>query len=129
MTEKVGIEKYGRILRNRTLDEQALFINTEPVGWRIAEVLVDTQEVVSMSFHDNTPECFFPVEGETRLTLSLDDSFENCDTFLLDEPIIINERVWHGLAAETGQSKIIVIENEKVNLTTKKFFSVKNTKL
>jgi hypothetical protein len=128
MTEMNGIKKYGRILRKGALDEELLFENSEPVGWRVAEINVDNSEVVSMSYHDNTPECFFPVEGETEITLALDDGFENCETFLLDKPLLINACVWHGLASKSGQSRIIVIENEEVNLRSKSLFSQRNRK-
>ena len=128
MTEKDGIKKYGRILRKEIIGDSLLFKNADPVGWRIAEVVVDNQDVITMSYHDNTPECFFPVEGLSTITLSLDDSFDNCDTFALDEPLLINKCVWHGIASLSGGSRIIVVENESVNMTTKNTCSREDTK-
>lgn len=113
--------KYGIVLRDTTPAGSELFSQKAPTGWRLAEIPVDNREVTEMSYHDNTPEGFFPVEGITMLKLSADESFEHCETFLLDRPVLINPCIWHGLAALTESSRIIVAENQAVNLVKKSF--------
>ena len=118
--------KYGVVLRDKTPAGNEVFIQRENTGWRLAEISVNNSVVVEMSCHSNTPEGFFPIEGTAILTLSLDDSFKDCDTFLLDRPVLINTGVWHGLATLSDSARLIVVENREVDIIKKNLKNERN---
>ena len=115
-----AIAPYGAILRDTSPDGAEVFMNRQGTGWRVAEISVTNPEVMDMSYHENTPEAFFPISGNCALLLSLDPELRQCDWFPLDHPIAIREKVWHGLACTSGEGRILVVENADVMLEKKK---------
>ncbi len=114
-------EPYGRVLRSGTDVNTDLFVNERPTGWKLAELPVTDGEILSMSFHDNTPEAFIPLEGTALLAVALKEDFSDCKLFLIDRPLMIYPSVWHGLAAPNGDARLLLVENRTVNLKKKAF--------
>ena len=110
---------YGSVLPTCGSENTEIFCNTEQTGWRMMELLIYDHAVEQMSLHDNTPEGFIPLSGVTVLKVANRDDFSDCKTFLLDRPFVINKSVWHGLAAISENSQVLVVENSKVNLVKK----------
>lgn len=114
-------EPYGRVLRSGTDVNTDLFVNEMSTGWKLAELPVTDGEILSMSFHDNTPEAFIPLEGTALLAVALKEDFSDCKLFLIDRPLMIYPSVWHGLAAPNGDARLLLVENRTVNLKKKAF--------
>jgi ureidoglycolate hydrolase len=66
--------------------------------------------------HPKSKETFEPIEGVGIILLSLGDKI---DAYLLDKPIILNEGVWHALAALSERVKIKISENLEVEKITR----------
>ena len=126
MTKLSEFSKYGIVLQDEEREGTELFRQTDAVGWRLASVPVDAQEVMEMSLHDNTPEAFFPIAGTVVLTLSKDESFKCCEEFLLDRPLMIRPGIWHGLHTLSEKGMILVAENADVNLEKKRYKGGRN---
>lgn len=112
---------YGRVLRSGTDVNTDLFVNEMSTGWKLAELPVTDREILSMSFHDNTPEAFIPLEGTVLLAVATKEDFSDCKLFLIDRPLIIHASVWHGLAAPNADARLLLVENRTVNLRKKAF--------
>lgn len=114
-----GFEKYGRVLRNMGEAGGEVFREEGTAGWRLAEIAVTEKEVTSMSQHDNTAEAFFPLEGTAVLTVALDEDFRRSESFVIEQPLLINKNVWHGLSAQSEKCRLLVAENADVHLKKK----------
>lgn len=114
-----GFEKYGRVLRDMSEIGGEVFREEGTTGWRLAEIVVMEKEVTSMSLHDNTEEVFLPLEGTAVLTVALDENFQKNESFVIEQPLLINKSVWHGLSAQSEKCRLLVIENADVHLEKK----------
>lgn len=110
---------YGVVLRAYAPENTEVFSNADAAGWRIAELPVENTLLTSMSLHDNTPEGFIPLEGSAALSVANAADFSDLKTFILDRPLMIRRSVWHGLTALSPNARILVIENNQVNLVKK----------
>lgn len=109
---------YGVVLRSGADDNVQLFTTSAP-GWKLAELPVTDRRIASMSFHDNTAEAFIPLEGTALLTVASKEDLSDCKTFLVDRPLLIYPRIWHGLTAPGGDARLLLVENSEVNLRKK----------
>lgn len=83
----------------------------EPVGWRIAYLIVRDTEIIRLEQHPMTFESFEPVKGKTLLYLSREKDPQGISCFFLDKPVILHKGVWHGVVTLGKESEIKITEN------------------
>lgn len=82
-------------------------------GWRIAYLVVRDKRIRRLEAHPGTYESFEPVRGRSLLFVTKHkEGPVRC--FLLDQPIILNKNIWHGVVTITPETEIKITENAKV---------------
>lgn len=105
---------YGQVLVWRADNGGRLQIAAEESGgapWMLATFRVDAHEVTYLAEHPDTIELFAPITGTAVLLLALPEAPEAYDAFLLDVPIVINRRVWHGMCSLSEHAIVGIAEN------------------
>jgi ureidoglycolate hydrolase len=106
---------YGTILGHyQTTDGYESVVTVESTGWMWAIKTFHNASIDQIDSHPDTKESFEPVWGTSLLVVAPPDAPERIEVFLLDEPVLLNERVWHGLIALSAQARVKITENREV---------------
>lgn len=111
-------KKYGAILESYPNQDGSrkweVVAKVPSDGWCIGMLHLKKDECPYLERHLSTKETLEPVAGTTLLIIALPDDIENTEVFLLDKPVIINEKIWHQLVAISETAVIKVVENVHV---------------
>jgi len=111
-----AFKKYGRLLG--PADESKIFTVTcgdeKAKGWRIGYVILGPGRVDTIEAHPESFETFEPVSGTTIILVAPVSAPDKIEAFLLDEAVLINKNVWHGMKVLSGKARIKVTENFEV---------------
>ncbi len=79
----------------------------EPVsrGWRIAYLVVRDKTIKRLEHHPHSFESFEPVSGKSLLFLAPAKAPEEIECFLLDRPVILKKKIWHGIVASGREAE------------------------
>jgi ureidoglycolate hydrolase len=83
-------------------------------GWRLAVQLVRGRELRQLGHHPNTKETFEPVSGVAVICVAAFESPEQIEAFVLDRPVVVNAKVWHGMIALSRGAVVKIAENREV---------------
>jgi ureidoglycolate hydrolase len=83
-------------------------------GWRLAVQIVRGRELTQIGHHPNTKETFEPVSGVAVICVASLDTPEKLEAFVLDQPVVVNASVWHGLVALSREAVVKIAENRQV---------------
>ncbi len=87
---------------------------TEPVGWRVAYLVLRDRKIRRLERHPGSFETFEPVRGKAILYVCPGEDFDSLQAFHLDRPVILKKNLWHGLVALTTEAEIKICENLRV---------------
>ena len=89
---------------------------TEPSGgWQIGFLEYTGKVLRQLERHPNTPEVFSPLKGDALLVLAVDPEDEaGYRVFKLDQPIVLDRGVWHGVIALSPKTEILIVESPDV---------------
>jgi ureidoglycolate hydrolase len=83
-------------------------------GWRLAVQIVRGRELRQLGHHPNTKETFEPVSGVAVICVAAFESPEQIEAFVLDRPVVVNAKVWHGMIALSREAVVKIAENREV---------------
>ncbi len=83
-------------------------------GWRIAYLVVRDKTLRRLEQHPHSYESFEPIRGQSVLFVAKKKDPKTIESFYLDQPIILNKNVWHGIVTITPECEIKLTENSKV---------------
>jgi ureidoglycolate hydrolase len=108
---------YGRILQftEQMSDGWEILITSESPGWRIALLEFDRRSTQTLEHHPHSKESFEPLSGTSLLIVAPYESPDQYEIFLLDQPICLNEKVWHQVISLSDQTKVKITENLEVD--------------
>ena len=111
-----NFEKYGTIL-DFTPGFEGHFevIVKEPdQPWRLAVLTVRNRVSTFMENHPESMESFEPVRGTTLLLVAENDTPDDFEVFLLDQPVCLHKGIWHDVVALSEDILIRIAENHDV---------------
>ena len=119
----VSFRAYGRIIyypqKNRKGTKRNLwrvvFKENERLGWRIAYLIVRDKAIKRLEKHPFSYESFEPVRGKSLLFVTRKKDLKTLKCFLLDQPIILNKGIWHGIVTLGWETEIKITENARVS--------------
>lgn len=107
--------RYGTILGHyKTNDGYESVVTVESTGWIWAVKTFHNRTLEQIDSHPDTRESFEPVWGTSLLVVAPPDSPDDLEVFLLDEPVLLDEHVWHGLIALSAEARVKITENREV---------------
>jgi ureidoglycolate hydrolase len=126
---------FGRILRPQSgesaeVSEKGVFDFFVPYavsseGWQIGYLFNRTDSVDKLERHPTTPEVFCPLSGISVFVVSRNPADrESITGFNLIMPIVISPGVWHAVISPSGESEMLIVENQNV---TDDFFELSDT--
>jgi ureidoglycolate hydrolase len=83
-------------------------------GWRLAVQIVRARALRQIGHHPNTKESFEPVRGVAAICVAALDSPDDLHAFVLDQPVVVNASVWHGMVALSVEAVVKIAENRQV---------------
>jgi ureidoglycolate hydrolase len=83
-------------------------------GWRLAVQIVRGRELRQVGHHPNTKETFEPVSGVAVICVAPFEAPTAIEAFVLDRPVVVNAKVWHGLIALSTEAVVKIAENRQV---------------
>ena len=83
-------------------------------GWRIAYLIVRDKAIDRLEHHPHSFESFEPVCGKSLLFVSSGKIPGRIECFLLNRPIILKKKIWHGIAAVGKEAEVKLTENSRV---------------
>lgn len=86
----------------------------EPVGWRIAYLIVRDKSINKLEQHPGTFESFEPVYGKALLYVAKEKDQKDISCFYLDKPVILYKGIWHGVVTLDAEAEIKITENANV---------------
>jgi len=113
---------YGRLIRypgkSNKSPRHNLFriVLTEPSrqGWRIAYLIVRDKTIRRMEQHPDSFESFEPIRGRSLIFVAKTPRLSAIRCFYLDQPLIVNKGIWHGVVTLDKESEMKLTENAKV---------------
>lgn len=122
--EAASFAPYGKVLEIARPDEQlasegrnefrVVDESDNADGWRLAVQIVRGRELRQLGHHPTTKETFEPVSGVAVLCVAPFESPERIEAFVLDKPVVVNAKVWHGMIALSGEAVVKIAENREV---------------
>lgn len=107
--------KFGDVLDwQNDFGEEGFHIITraeDPIGWRLAVLLVKHDHITRLERHPTSKESFEPVSGVAVLCLAPPEDPTAVEAFLLDKAIVLNKGVWHDVFALSDEALIKIAEN------------------
>jgi ureidoglycolate hydrolase len=89
-------------------------------GWRLAVQIVRGRELVQVGHHPSSKETFEPVSGVAVICVAPFEEPERLEAFVLDQPVVVNAKVWHGLVALSREAVVKISENRVMTGTNQK---------
>lgn len=109
---------YGCIIShqfaNPTGRDWQVVAKTESTGWCIGILELKRDVCPCLERHLDSRETHEPVSGVCVLLTALPECPEQCEAFLLDQPVCLHEKVWHQVMAISETAVVKVIENLSV---------------
>lgn len=84
------------------------------LGWRIAYLIVRDKHIRRLECHPFSFESFEPVRGKSILFVTRRKDARTIKCFSLDQPVVLNKGIWHGVVTLTPETEIKLTENAKV---------------
>lgn len=113
--DRASFAPYGTILGHyQTQDGYEPVVTVESTGWIWAVKTFHNKTIHQIDSHPDTKESFEPVWGTPLLVVAPPDQPDSVEAFLLDEPVLLDESVWHGLIALSAQARVKITENREV---------------
>ena len=88
--------------------------STNGDGWRLAVQIVRRRTLTQVGHHPNTRETFEPVTGLTVICVAPLATPDELTAFVLDQPVVVNDHIWHGLIALSAEAIVKIAENREV---------------
>ena len=89
-------------------------------GWRLAVQIVRGRELLQVGHHPNSKETFEPVSGTAVICVAPFERPEQLEAFVLDQPVVVDAKVWHGLIALSREAVVKISENRVMTGTNQK---------
>jgi ureidoglycolate hydrolase len=83
-------------------------------GWRLAVQIVRGRDLRQVGHHPNTKETFEPVSGVAVICVAPFEAPTAIEAFVLDRPVVVNAKVWHGMIALSSEAIVKIAENRHV---------------
>ena len=115
---KDTFQPYGYIIEHDEANVnsfQVILTEKAAVGWRIAVSKITQRSISTLARHPGTMESFEPISGVTLLCVSLPETPEAYDIFLLDKPVCILQNTWHATMTLSEYSLVKICENNEVD--------------
>lgn len=80
-------------------------------GWLVAYSKFSNRDLPKLGLHPNSKECFHPIAGAIAFLAAPEKDPEAIEAFLLDQPLLLNENVWHGMIALSPVCEVKIAEN------------------
>lgn len=111
-----AFSKYGTVLTftDKCVDGFEIVVRAENTGWRIALLEFSRKTTKVVENHPHSKESFEPISGMSLLMVAENSTPEEFEVFLLDQPICLNEGVWHQVISLSEVSKVKITENLEV---------------
>ncbi|MFH2137812.1 MAG: hypothetical protein ABII88_04835 [Candidatus Omnitrophota bacterium] len=104
--ENLGPNKFRIVVREK-----------DPVGWRIAYLIVREKTICKLEQHINSKESFETVSGgRSILYVAGGKKPKNIEAFYLDKPIVLKKGVWHGIVTLGKETHVKITENNDVDI-------------
>ncbi len=112
---KSNFKKYGAILEHtKKKSGYEPLVKIKSNGWIWAILTIKKKYIDFIECHTNSRESFEPVFGTTIIVLAQPKTPEKLEAFLLDKPVLLNERVWHNVLCLSETSQVKITENAGV---------------
>ncbi|HNZ29473.1 MAG: ureidoglycolate hydrolase [Candidatus Aerophobetes bacterium ADurb.Bin490] len=113
---KKDFAKYGKIICQEKENEifQVVMSEKEKTGWRIGYLVMGPGKADGLEAHPESYETFEPVSGTAVMLVAEEKTPDKIEAFLLDKPICINKKVWHGVSVLSEKCEIKIMENLEV---------------
>ncbi|EDY85002.1 hypothetical protein VDG1235_4636 [Verrucomicrobiia bacterium DG1235] len=107
---------FGTLLQftEKKNDGWEIRVTSESDGWRIALLEFDRRKADTLEYHPHSKESFEPVSGVSLLIVADFDTPDDYRVFLLDQPICLNEQVWHQVISLSEKTMVKITENLEV---------------
>ena len=108
---------YGTLIRYTAAknDGWEIVIRSDSQGWRIALLEFDRKETNRLEYHPESKETFEPIEGVALLLVAPHDTPEAVEVFVLDQPICLNQGIWHQVISLSEKTLVKITENLDVD--------------
>lgn len=112
-----AFEPYGKLIAftPKMHDGWEILIEAESPGWRIALLEFSRKSTNVLEHHPTSKESFEPVSGCSLLIVAEHNSPNDYEVFLLDQPICLNEGVWHQVISLSDKTLVKITENLEVS--------------
>jgi ureidoglycolate hydrolase len=112
-------QPFGKLLRHTKAYNEAgpLYEKihvAESSGWIWAIYSVRQRIATQLECHPNTRESFEPMDGTGVLLVAEPNQPDNLQAFILSEPVLLHEGVWHTLLSLTETTTVKIVENSEV---------------
>lgn len=109
--------RYGHIIEPKDPSKvfEVLFGDREAKGWRIGYLAMGPSPVDSLEQHPESLETFEPVTGTSVLLVAPYESPDEIEAFLLDKPVCVGKKIWHGVSVISARAEIKITENYDVD--------------
>lgn len=110
-------EKYGMVieLKPHSKDGWEVVVTAPVSGWRIAVLEFSRRTAGRLENHPSSKESFEPLKGTAVLLVAENSAPENFEAFLLDQPVCLNEGVWHEVISLSEAAQVKITENLEVD--------------
>lgn len=121
-----AIKPYGYIIDSRCVkdipgkDAFGILLRERSRGWRIGYLIVREKKAKMIEEHPDSLETFEPVKGRAVLALAAYRDPLKLKFFLLDKPVVVKKKVWHGIVTISKKSEIKIFEN--IEVKTKRIY-------
>jgi len=123
---KTNFRRYGWVIeypdKNKKSEKHNLFRivlkESASRGWRIAYLIVRDKTIRRLEHHPHSFESFEPIRGKSLLFVSAENLPKKIECFLLDRPIILKKKIWHGIVAQGKEAEVKLTENAEVKCVT-----------
>lgn len=117
-----NFRRYGRVIGfaekprrdGKTNLFRKIIVEKRKTGWRLAYLVLRDKTISRLEQHLDTYESFEPVKGKGKLFLADKKDPAAIACFLLDQPVVLNKGIWHGLVALGRECEIKITENAHV---------------
>lgn len=109
---------YGTVIEysfpEKTGRDFAVVERSESTGWCVGILELAHNVAPYLERHLTSKETHEPVSGVSVLLVAPPEAPQQCEAFLLDRPVCLNEGVWHQAMAISEKAVLKVIENLSV---------------
>ncbi len=111
-----AFKQYGYIIEQKDASKvfEVLFGDKDAKGWRIGYLAMGPSPVESLEYHPESLETFEPVSGTSVIIVAPFDRPDMMEAFLLDKPVCVGKKIWHGVSVLSARAEIKITENYEV---------------